>query len=160
MSVFANSTHVEPERSAFAAIESSHADVVRPFTRVSSPTGTTPSCASRAAKACGSISYFASPALAEKVIHAEIARDERKTGKNRIGSPRTTPRRHRGSGFAPDAVGQLHPGEPGGFRPRPDQPVAAQAQPPITSASTSLELAGVRALPFSRQPSSRRCTWW
>lgn len=30
---------------------------------------------------------LASPALAARVVHAEIARDRRKTGKDRIGSP-------------------------------------------------------------------------
>jgi exodeoxyribonuclease-3 len=90
MAVFAHSTHVtEPERTAFAAIERSYADVVRPF-----------------APGPGAYTYWdytqlrfprregmridfilASPALAQRVIHAEIARDERKTGKNRIGSP-------------------------------------------------------------------------
>jgi exodeoxyribonuclease-3 len=30
---------------------------------------------------------LASPAVAGQVVHAEIARDERKTGKDRIGSP-------------------------------------------------------------------------
>ena len=28
-----------------------------------------------------------SPALADRVTHGEIVRDERKTGKNRVGSP-------------------------------------------------------------------------
>ena len=88
IAVFANSTHVTaPERAAFAAIEASYADVVRPFT-------------------AGEFTYWdytqlrfprregmridfilASPALAGRVVHAEIARDERKTGKDRIGSP-------------------------------------------------------------------------
>ena len=30
---------------------------------------------------------LASPALARRVLHAEIARDERKSGKDRIGAP-------------------------------------------------------------------------
>ena len=30
---------------------------------------------------------LASPALASRIVHAEIARDERKSGKGRIGSP-------------------------------------------------------------------------
>ena len=90
MAVFRDSTHVTgPERTAFAAIEQSYVDVVRPF-----------------APGPGSYTYWdytqlrfprregmridfilASPALAQRVVHAEIARDERKTGKNRIGSP-------------------------------------------------------------------------
>lgn len=88
MAVFADSTHVTaPERAAFAAVEASYADVVRPFT-------------------AGEFTYWdytqlrfprregmridfilASPALADRVVHAEIVRDERKTGKDRIGSP-------------------------------------------------------------------------
>ena len=88
MAVFANSTHVTaPERAAFAAVEASYPDVVRPFT-------------------AGEFTYWyytqlrfprlegmridfilASPALAGDVVHAEIVRDERKTGKDRIGSP-------------------------------------------------------------------------
>ena len=60
MAAFQDSTHVsEPERTAFAAMgEARFTDVVRPFTpaRVCTRTGTTPSFASRAGRACGSIS--------------------------------------------------------------------------------------------------------
>jgi exodeoxyribonuclease-3 len=85
--LFRGSTHVtEPERAAFAAIESSYADVVRPhapgftywdYTQLRFPRG----------EGMRIDFILASPALAQRVIHAEIARDERKTGKNRIGSP-------------------------------------------------------------------------
>ena len=88
MEFFRGSTHVtEPERRAFAAIEESFADVVRPYapgpgvytywdyTRLRFPR--------REGMRIDFI--LASPALAEQVVHAEIARDERKTG--RIGSP-------------------------------------------------------------------------
>lgn len=88
--VFQGSTHVtEPERAAFRAIESSYPDVVRRF-----------------APGPGTYTYWdytqlrfprregmridfilASPALAQRVVHGEIVRDERKTGKTRIGSP-------------------------------------------------------------------------
>ena len=90
MDFFRDSTHVtEAERAAFGAIEASFTDVVRPF-----------------APGPGTYTYWdytqlwfprregmridfilASPALASRVVHAEIARDERKSGKNRIGSP-------------------------------------------------------------------------
>ncbi len=88
MSVFANSTHVtEPERSAFAAIESSYADVVRPFTPGEFTYWDYTQLRFPRREGMRIDFILASPALAEKVIHAEIARDERKTGKNRIGSP-------------------------------------------------------------------------
>jgi exodeoxyribonuclease-3 len=90
MEVFQGSTHVTaPERAAFAAIEESFADVVRPstpgpgvytywdYTRLRFPR--------REGMRIDFI--LASPALAERVVHAEIARDERKSGKDRIGSP-------------------------------------------------------------------------
>jgi exodeoxyribonuclease-3 len=87
VTLFRDSTHVtEPERSAFAAIESSYADVVRPhasgftywdYTQLRFPRG----------EGMRIDFILASPALAQRVTHAEIARDERKTGKNRIGSP-------------------------------------------------------------------------
>ena len=90
MEFFRGSTHVtEAERAAFEAIETSFADVVRPF-----------------APGPGAYTYWdytqlrfprregmridfilASPALARRVVHAEIVRDERKGGKDRIGSP-------------------------------------------------------------------------
>lgn len=90
MEFFRGSTHVtEPERSVFADIEASFADVVRPFhpgpgvytywdyTQLRFPR-----------KEGMRIDFIlASAALAQRVTHAEIARDERKTGKNRIGSP-------------------------------------------------------------------------
>lgn len=88
MEFFRGSTHVtEPERQAFARIEESFSDVVRPF-----------------APGPGAYTYWdytrlrfprregmridfilASPTLADRVAHAEIARDERKT--DRIGPP-------------------------------------------------------------------------
>ena len=90
MDLFRGSTHVtEPERAAFRAIETSFTDVVRPF-----------------APGPGTYTYWdytqlrfprregmridfilASPALARRVVHAEIVRDERKGGKDRIGPP-------------------------------------------------------------------------
>lgn len=88
MAAFAHSTHVtEPERSAFAAIEASYPDVVRGFT----PGEFTywDYTQLRFPKRQGMRIDFilASPALAQRVVHAEIARDERKTGKDRIGAP-------------------------------------------------------------------------
>ncbi|MCW1959095.1 MAG: exodeoxyribonuclease III [Mycobacterium sp.] len=88
MAVFANSTHVtEPERTAFAAIESTYADVVRSFT----PGEFTywDYTQLRFPKRQGMRIDFilASPALARRVAHAEIVRDERKSGKDRIGAP-------------------------------------------------------------------------
>ena len=85
---FRGSTHVtEPERAAFAAIESSFSDVVRPFT----PGEYTywDYTQLRFPKRQGMRIDFilASTELASRVVHAEIARDERKTGKERIGSP-------------------------------------------------------------------------
>lgn len=88
MAVFADSTHVtEPERSAFAAIEASYADVVRSFT----PGEFTywDYTQLRFPKRQGMRIDFilASPALAQRVVHAEIVRDQRKSGKDRIGAP-------------------------------------------------------------------------
>lgn len=88
MAVFADSTHVtEPERAAFAAIEASYADVVRSFT----PGEFTywDYTQLRFPKRQGMRIDFilASPALAQRVVHAEIVRDERKSGKDRIGAP-------------------------------------------------------------------------
>ena len=72
---------------AFAAIESSFTDVVRPFT----PGEYTywDYTQLRFPKRQGMRIDFilASPELAGQVVHAEIVRDERKTGKERIGSP-------------------------------------------------------------------------
>lgn len=87
---FRGSTHVtEPERSAFAAIEASYADVVRPFTPGPGVYTYWDYTQLRFPRREGMRIDFilASPALAARVTHAEIARDERKTGKNRIGSP-------------------------------------------------------------------------
>jgi len=90
MEFFSDSTHVTaPERQAFADIEASFRDVVRPF-----------------APGPGAYTYWdytqlrfprkegmridfilASPELARDVVHGEIVRDERKAGKNRVGSP-------------------------------------------------------------------------
>lgn len=87
---FRGSTHVTaPEREAFAAIESSFADVVRPFTPGPGVYTYWDYTQLRFPKRQGMRIDFilASPALADRVVHAEIARDERKTGKDRIGSP-------------------------------------------------------------------------
>lgn len=85
--VFRGATHVtEPERSAFRAIERGYTDVVRPFapgytywdyTQLRFPKG----------QGMRIDFILASPTLARRVTQAEVARDERKTGKNRIGSP-------------------------------------------------------------------------
>jgi len=90
MDVFRGSTHVtEPERAAFAAIEASFADVVRPFTPGPGVYTYWDYTQLRFPKREGMRIDFilASPALAHRVTNAEIVRDERKTGKNRIGSP-------------------------------------------------------------------------
>lgn len=90
MDFFADSTHVtEPERAAFAGIESSFADVVRPFTPGPGVYTYWDYTQLRFPRREGMRIDFilASPALAARVVHAEIARDERKTGKDRIGSP-------------------------------------------------------------------------
>ena len=87
---FRGSTHVtEPERTAFAAIESSFADVVRPFTPGPGVYTYWDYTQLRFPKKQGMRIDFilASPQLAAEVTHAEIVRDERKTGKERIGSP-------------------------------------------------------------------------
>ena len=87
---FRGSTHItEPERSAFTAIETSFADVVRPFTPGPGVYTYWDYTQLRFPRREGMRIDFilASPALAARVVHAEIARDERKTGKNRIGSP-------------------------------------------------------------------------
>ena len=85
---FRGSTHVTPpERTAFAAIESSFPDMVRQFT----PGEFTywDYTQLRFPKRQGMRIDFilTSPELARRVAGAEIARDERKTGKERIGSP-------------------------------------------------------------------------
>ena len=88
MSVFAHSTHVTgPERSAFATIEASYADVVRPFTPGEFTYWDYTQLRFPRREGMRIDFILASPALAERVVHAEIVRDERKTGKNRMGSP-------------------------------------------------------------------------
>jgi exodeoxyribonuclease-3 len=87
---FRGSTHVtEPERAAFAAIESSFTDVVRPFTPGPGVYTYWDYTQLRFPKKQGMRIDFilASPVLASQVVHAEVARDERKTGKERIGAP-------------------------------------------------------------------------
>jgi exodeoxyribonuclease-3 len=87
---FRGSTHVtEPERAAFAAIESSFADVVRPFAPGPAVYTHWDYTQLRFPKKQGMRIDFilASTELARQVTHAEIVRDERKTGKERIGSP-------------------------------------------------------------------------
>ncbi|MGI9162989.1 MAG: exodeoxyribonuclease III [Mycobacterium sp.] len=88
--VFRGSTHVtEPERAAFTAIETSFADVVRPFAPGPGVYTYWDYTQLRFPKKQGMRIDFilASPELARQVVHAEIVRDERKTGKERIGSP-------------------------------------------------------------------------
>jgi exodeoxyribonuclease-3 len=90
MDVFRGSTHVtEPERAVFAAIEATFADVVRPFNPGPGVYTYWDYTQLRFPKREGMRIDFvlASPALAQRVTNAEIVRDERKTGKNRIGSP-------------------------------------------------------------------------
>ena len=88
MAVFAHSTHVTPpEREAFAAIEASYTDVVRPFTPGEFTYWDYTQLRFPRREGMRIDFILASPALAARVTHAEIARDERKTGKNRIGSP-------------------------------------------------------------------------
>ena len=88
--VFRGSTHVtEPERAAFAAIEQSFTDVVRPFAPGPGVYTYWDYTQLRFAKRQGMRIDFilASPALARQVAHGEIARDERRSGKDRIGAP-------------------------------------------------------------------------
>jgi exodeoxyribonuclease-3 len=85
---FRDSTHVtEPERSAFAAIEHSYPDVVRSFTPGEFTYWDYTQLRFPRREGMRIDFILASPALAQRVSHAEIARDERKTGKNRIGTP-------------------------------------------------------------------------
>jgi exodeoxyribonuclease-3 len=87
---FRDSTHVTPpEREAFAAIEASFTDVVRPFTPGPGVYTYWDYTQLRFPKKEGMRIDFilASPELTGRVTHAEIVRDERKTGKQRIGSP-------------------------------------------------------------------------
>ena len=55
--------------------------------RATSPTGTTPNCASPSARACASTSSSAHRRWRRRVTHAEIARDERKPGKKGTPAP-------------------------------------------------------------------------
>jgi len=91
MAVFQASTHVsEPERKAFAAIvEAQFTDVVRPFTPGPGVYTYWDYTQLRFPRKEGMRIDFilGSPELAARVVHAEIARDERKTGKDRIGAP-------------------------------------------------------------------------
>lgn len=88
MAVFAHSTHVTaPEREAFAAIEACYGDVVRPFTPGEFTYWDYTQLRFPRREGMRIDFILASPTLAARVTGAEIARDERKTGKNRIGSP-------------------------------------------------------------------------
>ncbi|ADT97308.1 MULTISPECIES: exodeoxyribonuclease III [Mycolicibacterium] len=91
ISLFSESTHVTaPERAAFNAIvDAGFTDVVRPFTPGPGTFTYWDYTQLRFPKNRGMRIDFilGSPTLAELVTHAEIARDERKTGKNRVGSP-------------------------------------------------------------------------
>lgn len=87
---FRGSTHVTAaERNEFEAIEASFADVVRPFAPGPGVYTYWDYTQLRFPRREGMRIDFilASPALARRVVHAEIVRDERKTGKGRIGSP-------------------------------------------------------------------------
>ncbi|HEX2211937.1 MAG TPA: exodeoxyribonuclease III [Mycobacterium sp.] len=88
---YQHSTHVtEPERSAFdAVVAAGFTDVVRPHTPGPDVFTYWDYTQLRFPKNRGMRIDFilGSPALAERVEHAEIVRDERKTGKNRVGSP-------------------------------------------------------------------------
>lgn len=88
---YVGSTHVtEPERAAFDAVVSAgYSDVVRPFTPGPDVFTYWDYTQLRFPKNRGMRIDFilGSPALATRVEHAEIARDERKTGKDRVGSP-------------------------------------------------------------------------
>jgi exodeoxyribonuclease-3 len=90
MDFFAGSTHVsEPERKAFRLIEEQFSDVVRPHAPGPGVYTYWDYTQLRFPKRQGMRIDFilGSPALARRVTHAEIVRDERKTGKERIGSP-------------------------------------------------------------------------
>lgn len=91
MEVFKDSTHVTPpERAAFNAIlEAQFTDVVRPFTPGPGVYTYWDYTQLRFPKNRGMRIDFilGSPAFAQRVVHAEIVRDERKSGKNRIGAP-------------------------------------------------------------------------
>jgi exodeoxyribonuclease III len=88
--VFKGSTHVtEPERAAFRAIEGQFADVVRPFTPPPGNFTYWDYTQLRFPKRQGMRIDFilGSEALAARVTHAEIARDERKPGKKGTPAP-------------------------------------------------------------------------
>jgi len=91
ISLFQESTHVtEPERAAFnAVVDAGFTDVVRPFTPGPGTFTYWDYTQLRFPKNRGMRIDFilGSPAFAERVTHAEIARDERKTGKTRVGTP-------------------------------------------------------------------------
>ncbi|MDG4663382.1 exodeoxyribonuclease III [Mycobacterium sp. 236(2023)] len=91
ISLFQESTHVtEPERAAFnAVVDAGFTDVVRPFTPGPGTFTYWDYTQLRFPKNRGMRIDFilGSAALASRVTHAEIARDERKTGKARVGSP-------------------------------------------------------------------------
>ena len=88
---YEGSTHVtERERAAFDAIvDAGYSDVTRPFTPGPGVFTYWDYTQLRFPKNRGMRIDFilGSPALAGRVEHAEIARDERKTGKERVGSP-------------------------------------------------------------------------
>ena len=88
---YKDSTHVTaPERSAFNAIvDSQFTDVVRPFTPGPGVYTYWDYTQLAFPKRRGMRIDFilGSPALAARVTHAEIVRDERKSGKDRIGAP-------------------------------------------------------------------------
>jgi len=88
--VFKGSTHVtEPERAAFRSIEGRFADVVRPFTPPPGNFTYWDYTQLRFPKRQGMRIDFilGSAALATRVTHAEIARDERKPGKKGTPAP-------------------------------------------------------------------------
>jgi exodeoxyribonuclease III len=88
--VFRNSTHVtEPERAAFRAIEGEFADVVRPFAPPPGNFTYWDYTQLRFPKRQGMRIDFilGSPALAARVTHAEIVREERKPGKKGTPAP-------------------------------------------------------------------------
>ncbi|WP_041782457.1 exodeoxyribonuclease III [Mycolicibacterium chubuense] len=88
---YQGSTHVTvPERSAFDAIvETGFSDLVRPYTPGPAVFTYWDYTQLRFPKNRGMRIDFilGSPSLAQRVERAEIARDERKTGKDRVGSP-------------------------------------------------------------------------
>ena len=80
----------QPERAAFdAVVDAGFADVVRPYTPGPDVFTYWDYTQLRFPKNRGMRIDFilGSPALADRVTHGEIVRDERKTGKNRVGSP-------------------------------------------------------------------------